>query len=206
MTSWSLTSGTCPPSQISMATEVPGPVVSGQNFLGVQFTYSPLLHFIFLDYFSLETHSESSSHSHHVLITPLILHQTFIALSPNLSTTVIRHYRHPDGRRSRPNTLRAPSAPVLVAHKEEVHCVLLDYFRDRYLGSAVDSVLVSLVPHRSIAQHRYVLRGGTNTPVQVANFDVQSSRSLPHRLEESRSSNTSTAFIIYSAKAHAPGP
>lgn len=65
-----LRQGTSHPSQVSMATEVPGSVVSGQNFLGLQFTYSPLLHFIFLDSFSLEIHSDLSLYSHHVLITP----------------------------------------------------------------------------------------------------------------------------------------
>lgn len=164
-----LRQGTSHPSQVSMATEVPGSVVSGQNFLGLQFTYSPLLHFIFLDSFSLEIHSDLSLYSHHVLITPYsFLKPPTACPPPNLSTTVIRHYRHPDGRRNRPNTLWASSAPILVAHKEEVDCLLLDHLCDWYLGSAVDSVLVSLVSHRSITQLGYVLRGRTDTPAQVA--------------------------------------
>jgi hypothetical protein len=43
-------------------------------------------------------------------------------------------------------------------------------------------------------------------PVPVANVDVQSSRSSPRHLEESRSLNTFTAFIIYSAKIRALDP
>jgi hypothetical protein len=43
-------------------------------------------------------------------------------------------------------------------------------------------------------------------PVLVANVDVQSSRSSPPHLEESRSLSTFTAFIIYSAKTRALDP
>jgi hypothetical protein len=43
-------------------------------------------------------------------------------------------------------------------------------------------------------------------PVLVANVDVQSFRSSPRHLEESRSLNTFTAFIIYFAKTRALGP
>lgn len=118
-----------------MATEVPGSVVSGQNFLGFQFTYLPLLHFIFLDSFSLEIHSDLSLYSRHVLITPYSFVKPLLCVPLNLSTTVIRHYRHPDGRRNRPNTLGANTlgaspAPILVAHKEEVDRLLLDYLCD----------------------------------------------------------------------------
>lgn len=147
-----------------MATEVPGSVVSGQNFLDFQFTYSPLLHFYFLGFFLSGNPFGLSLYLHHVLIIPYSFVK-LLCVPPNLSTIVNpRHYRHPDGRRNRPNTLWASSAPILIAHKEEVDRLLLDYLCDWYLGSAIDSVLVSLVSHRSITQLGYVLRGGTDTP------------------------------------------
>jgi hypothetical protein len=108
-----------------MATEVPVSVVSGQNFLACKFTYSPL--HIFLDSFSLEIHSDLSLYSHHVLITPYSFINPYTACPSEPINTA---YRHTDGGRNRPSSLRASSAPILVAYKEEVDRVLLDYLCD----------------------------------------------------------------------------
>jgi hypothetical protein len=154
-----LTSGTCDHAQIVWTRKYPRsrrfrPTQEKTSFRSLLSRHSLLLYF----------YSNPGRQYPSILQTQHVLNPTTARLSVILEINrpipalfpFEPPYRRPDGRRKRPSALRAPSAPLLAAHAEEVHRDLLDHFRYRHSGSAPDPVLDAMVPHRSIAQLEYV--------------------------------------------------